>query len=63
VIAILSAVGALIVGFIAWPVDRLLGVMGLVGWGIASFVLSGAASRWAMKGSREDAIDETGQTQ
>jgi hypothetical protein len=61
VIALLAAVGALIVGFIAWPVDRLLGVAGLVGWGIASFALSGAASRWAARGSRADAIDIEGQ--
>jgi NhaP-type Na+/H+ or K+/H+ antiporter len=60
VIAILAAVGAVIIAFIAWPVHRLLGMIGLVVWGVASLVLGSASSGWARKGSREDAIDETG---
>ena len=60
VIAVLASVGALLVGFIAWPADRLLGLTGLVAWGGASFVLGGAGSAWARRGSREDAIDEGG---
>jgi hypothetical protein len=59
VIAVMAAVGALLVGFIAWPVHRLLGIIGLVAWGVASLILGGASSGWARKGSREDAIDET----
>jgi len=56
VIAILAAVGAVIVGFIAWPVDQLLGRTGLIVWGVMSVVVGGAGSRWARRGSREDAI-------
>ena len=56
VIAVLAAVGAVIVGFIAWPVDQLLGRTGLVVWGVVSFVAGGAGSRWARRGSRDDAI-------
>jgi hypothetical protein len=56
VIAVLGAVGAVIVGFIAWPVDQLLGRTGLIVWGAASLVVGGAGSRWARRGSREDAI-------
>jgi len=56
VIGVLSAVGALLLGFIAWPIDRLLGVAGLAVWGIAGFVLGGAGSAWAVKGSRDDAL-------
>jgi hypothetical protein len=60
VIAVMAAVGAILVGFIAWPVDRLLGVAGLAAWGVASLLLGGASSVWARKGSREDAIDIEG---
>jgi len=56
VIGALSAVGALLLGFIAWPIDRLLGLAGLAVWGVASFVLGGAASAWAVRGSRDDAL-------
>jgi hypothetical protein len=56
VIAVLSTVGALLFGFIAWPIDHLLGVAGLAVWGVASFVLGGAASAWAVRGSRDDAL-------
>ena len=59
VIAVLSSVGALLFGFIAWPIDHLLGVAGLAVWGIASFVLGGAASAWAVRGSRDDALRDT----
>lgn len=61
VIAALSAVGGVILAFIAWPVDRLLGITGLAVWGMASFILGSAGSSWARKGSREDAILITGE--
>jgi hypothetical protein len=51
VIGVLSAVGALLVGFLAAVVDRLLGFGGLVGWGILSAVLGAVASRWAIAGA------------
>ena len=60
VIAVMAAVGAVLVSFIAWPVDRLLGLGGLAAWGAASLVVGGAGSAWAAKGSQEDAIDQTG---
>jgi len=56
VIGALSTVGALLLGFIAWPIDHLFGVGGLAVWGAASFVLGGAASAWAVRGSRDDAL-------
>ncbi len=37
VIGVLSAVGALLVAFLAWPIDHLLGIPGLAAWGVASF--------------------------
>jgi hypothetical protein len=56
----MAAAGAVIVAFIAWPVERLLGLIGLVAWGVASLVLGSAGSAWARRGGREDAI-ETGE--
>lgn len=61
VIAVMSAVGGVLVSFVAWPVDRLLGIAGLAGWGVASFVVGSAGSAWARRGSREDAILVTGE--
>ena len=58
VIAMLSAVGAVLVGFIAWPVDRLLHVPGLVAWSATSFIVGGAGSSRAIRGSRDDAVPE-----
>jgi hypothetical protein len=60
VIAVMAAVGAVIVAFIAWPVERLLGLIGLVVWGVASLVFGTAGGAWVRRGSRPDAIDETG---
>jgi hypothetical protein len=57
VIGLLAAVGGLLIGFIAWPVHRLLGNGGLAVWAIASFAFGVLASRWAAKGSRPDAVD------
>jgi hypothetical protein len=61
VIAVMAAVGAVLISFLAWPVDRLLGLTGLVGWGVVNLALGAAGSRWAMRGSQADAID-TGET-
>jgi len=48
VIAVLSAVGTLIVGFLAEVAFRLGGVVGLILWGCASLALGIAGSRWAV---------------
>ncbi|HEV8265841.1 MAG TPA: hypothetical protein VGQ06_12910 [Gemmatimonadales bacterium] len=53
VIAVLSAVGALLVGFLAAVAHRLAGGAGLVAWGGASLALGMLGSRWATKGSGE----------
>ena len=57
VISIMAAVGAVLVGFIAWPVDRFLGLFGLIAWGIVSLIVGAASSGWAIRGSRQDAIE------
>ena len=51
VIAVLSAVGGLLVGFLAALVDRFFGLAGLVLWMVGSFALGVAGSRWAQKAS------------
>lgn len=48
VIAVLSAVGTLIVGFLAEVAFRLGGAIGLTLWGCGSLALGIAGSRWAM---------------
>ena len=58
VIGVLSAVGALLVGFIGWPVHRFLGLAGLIAWGLAAFAAGAAGNTWARRGSREDALKE-----
>ena len=52
VIGVLSAVGAILVGFLAAVVDRLLGVPGMTLWFVACIALAVAGSRWAILGSR-----------
>ena len=51
VIAVLAAVGALVVGFIAAPIHLFLGIAGLVAWTAASIGFGIAGSKWATKGS------------
>lgn len=50
VIAVLAAVGALLIGFLAALADRLLGLTGLILWGVLALSFGVAASRWAMRG-------------
>jgi hypothetical protein len=52
VIAVLAAVGALLVGFLAAVAHGLGGAAGLVVWGGASVALGVLGSRWAIKGTR-----------
>ena len=53
VIAVLAAVGALLVGFLAAVADRFLGLAGLILWGALSVTVGVVGSRWAITGSRE----------
>lgn len=51
VIAVLAAVGALLIGFLAAVAHGLGGPVGLAIWGIASLILGILGSKWAVKGS------------
>ena len=53
VIAVLAAVGALLVGFLAAVAHGLGGAPGLVVWGGASVALGVLGSRWAIGGTGE----------
>jgi hypothetical protein len=50
VIAVLAAVGAIIIGFLAAPLDRFLGIIGLVVWLLLNIAGGVVAMRWAIKG-------------
>src|SRR5439155_19459814 len=49
VIGVLSAVGAILIGFLAAVADRLLGLAGIVAWGLASVTCGAPGSRWAVR--------------
>lgn len=51
VIAVLSAVGGLLIGFLGAVADRLLGLPGLIVWGGAAVAFGAAGSRWATRAS------------
>lgn len=51
VIAVLSAVGALLVGFLAVLVHHPLGLAGLLVWAALALGFGVAGSRWAIRGS------------
>ena len=50
VIAVLAAVGASLVGFLAALLDRFLGMIGLIIWLLFNIALCIIAARWAIKG-------------
>lgn len=50
VIAVLAAVGAILVGFLAAPLDRFFGIIGMIVWLALNIVFGVAATRWAIRG-------------
>jgi hypothetical protein len=50
VIAVLAAVGALLAGFLAAPLERFFGIIGLIVWLIINVVFGILCTRWAIKG-------------
>jgi hypothetical protein len=61
VIGVLSAVGALLIGFLAAVADRFLGLVGMIAWGLLSVACGVLGSRWAVRAATEG-IPETGST-
>lgn len=50
VIAMLAAVGAILIGFLAAPIDRFFGVVGMVVWLALNVAFGVACARWAIQG-------------
>ena len=50
VIAVLASVGALLIGFMAAPLDGLFGIAGMLVWLALNIAFGVASARWAMKG-------------
>ena len=50
VIAVLAAVGALLIGFLGAPIYGLMSLPGLAAWLLLNIILGILASRWAIKG-------------
>ena len=50
VIAMLAAVGALLIGFLAAPMDRFFGVPGMLIWLALNAAFGVVCTRWAIKG-------------
>lgn len=53
VIAVLAAVGSIIIGFLAAPLDRFLGLIGLIVWLLLNIAFGILAMRWAIRGKGE----------
>jgi len=52
VIAVLSAIGGLLIGFMGAIADRIFGLAGLIIWGLAAAAFGFAGSRWAVQAAR-----------
>jgi len=53
VIAVLAAVGAILIGFLAAPLDRFFGLLGMIVWLLLNIAFGILATRWAIRGKRE----------
>ena len=53
VIAVLAAVGAILIGFLAAPLDRFFGLLGMIVWLLLNVAFGILATRWAMRGKGE----------
>jgi hypothetical protein len=50
VIAVLAAVGAILIGFLAAPLDRFFGLLGMIVWLLLNIAFGILATRWAITG-------------
>jgi hypothetical protein len=53
VIAVLAAVGAILIGFLAAPLDRFFGLLGMIVWLLLNIAFGILATRWAIRGKGE----------
>lgn len=54
VIAVLGAVGAILIGFLAAPLDRFFGILGIVVWLLLNIAFGILATRWAIRGKGDE---------
>jgi hypothetical protein len=54
VIAVLAAVGALLIGFLAAILDRFFGPLGLIVWLLLNVAFGILATRWAIRGKGDE---------
>jgi small basic protein len=54
VIAVLAAVGAILIGFLAAPLDKFFGVTGLIVWLMFNIAIGILATRWAIRGKGDE---------
>ena len=54
VIAVLAAIGAIIIGFLAAPLDRFFGLLGMIVWLLLNVAFGILAMRWAVRGKGEE---------
>ena len=54
VIAVLAAVGALLIGFLAALLDRFFGALGMILWLAATVALGIVGTRWAIRGKGDE---------
>jgi len=50
VIAVLAAVGAILIGFLAAPLDRFFGIAGMIVWVMINIAFGIFGTRWAIRG-------------
>jgi hypothetical protein len=53
VITVLGGVGAILIGFLAAPLDRFFGVLGMIVWLALTIAFGIVGTRWAIKGKGE----------
>ena len=53
VIAVLAAVGSILIGFLAAPLDRFFGILGMIVWLLLNVAFGILATRWALRGKGE----------
>ncbi len=54
VIAVLAAIGALLIGFLAAPIYKFSGVWGMIVWLLLNIVFGILATRWASRGKGDE---------
>jgi hypothetical protein len=54
VIAVLAAIGALLIGFLAAPIYKFSGVWGMIVWLLLNIAFGILATRWAIRGKEQE---------